>query len=508
VTSDGKEEFRDLSPIFEPKCVALIGASNNPLKWGWVILSNILSHGYAGSVHPINPREENILGLKVYKSLLSVPEEVDLAIIVRPAQSVPQHVEECVEKGVKSAIVLAGGFRETGEEGAKLEREVVQIARRGGVLIVGPNTMGVYSASVSLLAIMSPIRVLKGEVSFISMSGNIGVNLLSMGSTENVGFNKFVSIGNQADITLEEYLKYFGDDPDTKIILIYIEGLRRGKKFMEVAEEITAKKPIIVLKAGRSTAGAKAARSHSGALAGSDMIYDAVFKQSGVIRVSTINRMLDLAKAFIHLPLPRGRRVGIVTWGGGYGVIAADACEAAGLEIPDIQEETIRELDKILPPYWNRGNPVDLVGTLDRSIQPKSLEILVKDENVDAVIASGFLIGGSGIKFASPETLKRGVSATERGIVPDDRGVSLEVIAQKWIRSSDEKNMKKINELVEKYGKPIIAVTLTSDTRAIPKAWEKNTVVYPTLEVAAEVLAKMYEYKQYLDKKKKENAST
>ncbi|MGQ9721361.1 MAG: acetate--CoA ligase family protein [Candidatus Jordarchaeum sp.] len=496
------EEFRDLSPIFEPKSVALIGASNNPLKWGWVILSNILSHGYIGSVYPINPKEDNILGLKTYKTIFEISEEIDLAIVVRPAESVPQHIEECVEKEVKSAIVLAGGFRETGKEGEVLEKEVVEIAHKGKLLIVGPNTMGVYSAPASLLAIMSPISVVKGEVSLISMSGNIGVNLLSMGSTENVGFNKFVSIGNQADITLEEYLKFFGDDPETKIILIYIEGLRQGKKFMEVAEKITEKKPVIVLKAGRSTAGAKAARSHSGALAGSNMIYDAVFKQSGVIKVSTINGMLELAKAFIHLPLPKGKRVGIVSWGGGYGVVAADACEEAGLDIPNIQEKTIQELDNILPPYWNRGNPVDLVGTLDRSIQPKSLETIVKDENIDAIIASGFLIGGSGIKFASPDTLKKGVTITERGVTIDEKGISMEVLAQKWMRSSDEQNMNKINELVEKYQKPIIAVTLTSDTKAIPKAWEKNTVVYPTLEVAAEVLAKMYEYKQYLEKKK------
>ncbi|MEM2133733.1 MAG: acetate--CoA ligase family protein [Candidatus Freyarchaeota archaeon] len=496
------EQFRDLSPIFEPKSVVLIGASNNPLKWGWVILSNILSHGYSGSVYPINPKEDNILGLKTYRTVFQVPEEVDLAIVVRPAEAVPKHIEECVEKGVKSAIVLAGGFRETGREGEQLEREVVDIARRGNLLIVGPNTMGVYSAKVNLLAIMSPITVMKGEVSFISMSGNIGVNLLSMGSTENVGFNKFVSVGNQADITLEEYLKYFGDDPETKIILIYIEGLRKGKTFMEVAEKITERKPIIVFKAGKSAAGAKAARSHSGALAGSNMIYDAVFKQAGVIKAQTINGMLDLAKAFLHLPLPKGNRVGIVSWGGGYGVVAADACEEAGLAIPNIQEKTIQELDKILPPYWSKGNPVDLVGTLDRSIQPKSLEVLVKDENIDAIIASGFLVGGSGVKFASPEPLKKGVTITGKGVMLDDKGMSMEVLAQKWIRSSDEQNINKINELVEKYQKPIIAVTLTSDTKSIPKAWEKNTVVYPTLEAAAEVLARMYEYKQYLEKKK------
>ncbi len=501
--SDG-EEFRDLGPIFEPKSVALIGASNNPLKWGWVILSNILSHGYVGSVYPVNPKEDDILGLKTYKTIFEITEKIDLAIVVRPAENVPQHIEECVEKEVKSAIVLAGGFRETGKEGEELEREVVEIARKGNLLVVGPNTMGVYSAPVSLLAIMSPISVVKGEVSFISMSGNIGVNLLSMGSTENMGFNKFVSIGNQADVTLEEYLKYFGEDPETKIIIIYIEGLRKGKKFMEVAEEITPKKPIIVLKAGRSAAGAKAARSHSGALAGSNMIYDAVFKQAGVIKVSTINGMLELAKAFIHLPLPKGNRVGIVSWGGGYGVVAADACEEAGLVTPNIQEKTIQELDKMLPAYWSKGNPVDLVGTLDRSIQPKSLEAIIKDENIDAIIASGFLIGGSGIKFASPEALKKGITITERGVKLEEGGISMEVLAQKWMRSSDEQNMNKINELVEKYQKPIIAVTLTSDTKAIPKAWEKNTVVYPTLEVAAEALAKMYEYKQYLEKKKEQ----
>ena len=474
---------RDLSPIFEPKSVALIGASNNPAKYGWIILANIIANGYTGRIYPINPREDKIWGLRVYRSISDVPEEVDLVDISRPAKAVPAHVEECAENNVKSAIVISGGFKETGGEGARLEREMVRIARRGGMLIVGPNTMGIYSARVSLSALMPPLLPKPGEISLISQSGNIGTNLLAFGTDQGIGFNKFVSSGNEADITALEYLEYFAEDPSTKVILMYMEGLRDGRRFIDTVKRIREEKPVIVYKSAVTRAGASAAKSHCGALAGSSNIYEAAIKQSGAVRASTVNGMLDLAVAFLYLPLPRGNRVGIVTWGGGYGVIASDCCELAGLEVPSLPPEAVQRIDELLPSYWSRNNPVDLVGFLSRSVQPKCLEEVVKSENIDAVIASGFLLGRS-IGSSIYKLLGRRERDTN----------------DTWTERSNQKIVEDIRALIDKYQKPIVAVTLTTDAKTIKTVLESGVPAYSTLETAAEVLAKMYKYRKDLEK--------
>lgn len=473
---------RDLSPIFEPKSVALIGATNSPFKYGCIMAANVVANGYQGRFYPINPREKNIWGLKVYPHIRDVPEEVDLAIIARPAEAVPEHIEECVESNVKAAIPIAGGFKETGKEGEEREKEIVRIARKGGMLLVGPNTMGIYSASVSLSALMPPILPKPGEISLISQSGNIGTNLLAFGSAQGVGFNKFVSSGNEADITILEYMEYFGQDPASKVILLYMEGLREPRNFIDVVKRITEKKPVIIYKSAVSNAGAKAAKSHCGALAGSSKIYEAAIKQSGAIRASTVNEMLDLALGFLYLPLPEGNRVGIVTWGGGYGVIASDACELSGLELPPLSQEIIKKIDQYLPPYWSKSNPVDLVGLLDREVQPKILEELVKAENIDMAIASGFIlssnIGSSIFKILGREDEESKV----------------------WTEFTNKKIVDEVRSLVDKYNKPIVAVTITTDITTLKKVIESRLPAYPTLETAAKVLSKMYEYKKRREK--------
>ncbi|MEM1658809.1 MAG: CoA-binding protein [Candidatus Jordarchaeales archaeon] len=475
---------RDLKPIFEPRSVAVIGASNNPTKWGCIILANIVSYGFNGKIYPVNPGEEKVLNIKAYPNIKDIKDEVDLAVIARPAETVPQHVEECVEAGVKAAIAIAGGFRETGVRGEELEREVVRIARRGGLLLVGPNTMGVYSASVNLCALMPPVSPRKGEVALISQSGNIGTNLLGFGSSVGVGFNKFVSSGNEADIECHEYLEYFGLDPNVKVILLYVEGIKSGRKFMRVAEEVSEKKPIVVYKAGRTRAGFRAARSHSGALFSPNEVVKAVFKQTGVVQASTVNEMLDLAKSFVNLPLPKGNRVGIMTWGGGYGVVASDAFEEAGLEVTSLSDETIEKLNSILPPYWSKGNPVDLVGVFDRSIQPSCLDIIAGDVNVDIVVALGFIVGSGAFAGAFGGLYRR-----EGGDV-----------VREWISKTDEKSMEYMVELIKKYGKPVVAVTATTDMEVVAKASEKGAVVYPTIETAASTLSKIVEYVKYRKK--------
>lgn len=480
-----------LDLLFNPKTVALVGASSNPLKWGFIIPTNILTGQYKGELFLVNPKEKKILGLQVYPTIGAIPKQIDLVIIATPSNTVPSIMEECIEKGVKAAIVITAGFSETGEEGAKLEREIADIATKGGVALVGPNTMGVYSARLSLYALMPPVRPKPGSVALVSQSGNLGTQLLDMGEPAGIGFTKFVSSGNEAGTTTEDYLEYYGRDPETKVIIAYIEGLKGidgGRRFIDVAREITKKKPIIVYKAGRSQAGAKAAKSHSGAIAGSEQIYEAVFRQVGVIQASTIEQLLDLARGFEGTPLPRGKRVLIETWGGGYGVITADACEESGLQVARLSQNLITELDKILPPYWSKGNPVDLVGTLDRNAHLKCLELLAGSDDGDAIIALGVIAGASRfvdliLKSPNLPHIKGGEEFVE------------------MFKRGDEDFVKEISKLVAKYQKPIVAVTLTSggeDVGEKVKQW-KNILVYQTPERATKVLSKLHEYQRYLE---------
>jgi acyl-CoA synthetase (NDP forming) len=484
-------QLEKLDTLFNPKSIALIGASNNPFKWGFIVPTNILTGQYKGKLFLVNPKEKKVLDRVVYPSINAIPEDIDVALIATPSDTVASIMEDCVKKGAKAAIVITAGFSETGEEGAKLEKEVANIAKKGGIVLVGPNTMGVYSASLSLYALMPPVRPKPGGVALVSQSGNLGTQLLDMGEPVGIGFTKFVSSGNEASTRCEDYIEYFGKDPETKVILAYIEGLKDsdgGSKFMEVAKEITKKKPMIVFKAGRSEAGARAARSHSGAIAGSKQIYEAAFKQVGIIQASTIEQLLDLAKAFEGSPLPKGKRVGILTWGGGYGVITADACEEAGLEVAKLSPNLIAEFDKILPPYWSKGNPVDLVGTLDRKAHMKCLDLLVSSNEVDATIALGLIAGTS--RFV--ELIKNSP------VLPDIKGADAFI---QLFEKGDEDSINEISRLIAQYKKPVVTVTLTSAGNVANEKQmrEKNILVYSTPEKATKSLSKLYEYQRYLD---------
>jgi acyl-CoA synthetase (NDP forming) len=486
-----RSPLENLNTLFNPRNIALIGASNNPFKWGFIIPTNILTGQYSGKLFLVNPNEKRVLNRDVYPKIGAIPEDIDVAIIVTPATTVGSIVEECAQKMVKAVIVITAGFSETGEEGAKLEREVVNISSRAGIALVGPNTMGVYSSKVSLYALMPPVRPKPGAVALVSQSGNLGTQLLDMGGQIGVGFTKFVSSGNEASIRTEDYIEYYGKDPDTKVIIAYIEGLKGsdgGHRFIEVAREITKKKPIIVFKAGRSEAGAKAAKSHSGAIAGSKQIYEAAFKQLGIIQASTIDQILDLAKAFEGSPLPKGKRVGILTWGGGYGVVTADACEEAGLTVARLSPPLLAELDKILPPYWSKGNPVDLVGTLDNKAHLKCLALLAGSKDVDATIVLGLVAGAT--RFV--ELLMSSPS------LPDIKGVSE---FANMFEKGDEDAISEISRLVGQYNKPVVSVTLTSVENKVNETMmeKKNILVYSTPERAAKALSKLYEYQRYLD---------
>ena len=462
----------DFNSIFYPKSVAVVGVSSHWAKWGTIILHNIIAQGYRGKIYPVNPNLDSIFGLNAYPSVESIPDGVDLGIVVVPASKVPG-VLEGFEGKVRAALVISSGFGET-EEGRALEEEITRIARKAGIPLVGPNTMGILSPEISFSALMPRIEPKRGTISFISQSGNLGTQIVSMGIEMGVGFSKFVGSGNEAVLTCEDYLEYFGRDPSTKVILVYIEGLRNGRRFFELAKRIGREKPIIVYKAGTTEAGSRAAKSHTGAMSGSNDIYVVAFKQAGIIVASTTEELIELASAFASQPLPRGRRVGILTRGGGWGVVGTDACCRAGLEVPSLPKEVFEELDRILPSYWSKGNPVDMVATIDPEVQPKCLEILARCREFDAVIA----LGGMGI-------------AT--GLMPYLEEPGIKELVSKFEVDHAQKFLK----LLVECGKPILSVGVRVSESPGAKFLEENGILtYSAPEKAVTVLARLVEYKE------------
>ncbi len=351
-----------LDIIFNPSSVAVIGASRDPMKVGHVVLRNIVEAGYKGRIAPVNPKAHEILGLKAYTSLLEVPFPVDLAIIVIPAPFVPQAMRECGEKRVKAIVVISGGFSEVDEEGEALEKEVLEIAEEAGIRVVGPNCQGINNTHVGLCATW-PLIKCKGGISLITQSGTLGAAFSCWAEEEGIGISKCVNLGNKADLNELDFLRYFGEDKESRVIAFYIEGVSDGRKFMDIASDISKRKPLIALKGGRSPAGSRAVFSHTGSMAGSDAVFDAVFKQTGVIRAKSLEEFYDFAKVLAYLPLPEGRGVFIVTSTGGSGILAADACEDAGLTLTEPSEEALKRLRSQLPSRCTFRNPFDLTTT-------------------------------------------------------------------------------------------------------------------------------------------------
>jgi len=477
----------DFELLFNPKSIALIGASNNIGKWGAIVFLNIKLGGYAGRLHPVNPKEESIFGHKSYARITQIPEPIDLAVIAIPASLSMGAIRDCIEKGVRMAIVITSDFSETGEEGARLEKEMVETARAGGLRLVGPNTMGIFSASSSLTALMPPVRPRKGKVSLVSQSGNIGTQMMAWGEKFAVGFDKYVSSGNEGDLRAEDYVAFFGFAPDSKVILAYIEGLDDGREFWETAQKITRQKPIIAFKGGKTGAGARAAKSHSGAMAGSREIYESAFRQAGIIWASTTEEMLEWAAAFSYLPLPRGNRVGILTRGGGWGVITADACNEIGLEVPPLEEKMIRALDPVMPVYWSKGNPVDMAASISMDAYLHSLEALVAWEKVDAVIS---LSGDAGPLSGILSEMKK----KAEGIIPAE---NLEKIAA-YVAASRTRVYQRICELIDQYQKPIFAVGRNLVKGKDGPAVDFSLPQFRSPERAAQAAGKLYQYFHYL----------
>jgi acetyltransferase len=376
---------RNLDGLLFPRSVAVIGATPVAGKIGNVVFTNVAN--FPGEVYAVNPKYQEIAGKPCFPSVLDLPKPVDLAVVVIPAEGVSQVLRECGKKGIKNAAVITAGFKESGPEGAKRERELVQIAEEFGLNVLGPNVLGLISTRVGLNATFAPKGALPGSIAFMSQSGAFCTSVLDWAWKEKLGFSHFVSLGNKAVLDESDFLAAFAEDPETKVIVAYLEGIKDGPRFMELARRISQEKPIVILKAGRAEAGARAVSSHTGTMAGSDHAYDAAFRQCGVIRARTVEELFDYAYILSRQPLPKGKRIGIVTNAGGAGVMAADAAEWEGLAVARLSESTLQALAGRLPPEAAIYNPVDIIGHATAEQYRAALELVLADPGVDLGVA-------------------------------------------------------------------------------------------------------------------------
>jgi acetyltransferase len=473
-----------LDYLFNPRSAAVIGASNVPGKWGCDILNLLLTKG-TRSVYPINKNRTEVLGVEAYPSILDVPGPVDFAVITVASDALPAAMEDCAKKGVKTALVISGGFAETGEDGSRAEREFAEIARTGGIRFIGPNCAGHVNTGADLFTApyLPPMR--KGPVSFVTQSGNLGLIVLAMGYEAGLGFGKYVSSGNEADLHFEDYLEYLGQDDDTRLIMGYIEGFRESRRFLDLAAEISKSKPIVILKVGRSDCGASACCSHTAALSGTDEVCDAAFRQAGVVRVEEVGDLIDVSLALLGQPLPRGRRVAVLTVGGGLGVIAADTLRRHGLELPGLSPATMRKLDSVLSGRWSRGNPVDTSGDLSYPC----LVPLLEDDSIDAVLIAGPVWAPVGLSaLISTPPWERDYSMPLDELMESVQQESLE-------------NLDTIVELMRQHQKPILlsamAMPEVKPGDLYRKLQDYYLTPYPTPDRAARALARLVEYSEY-----------
>ena len=507
---------RDWGRLFNPRTIAIVGASNSLGKWGFVMPMSVIGGGYRGKLFMVNPNESEVLGRPSYATLADIKDDLDLVIMTIPARKVAPALEQAAAKGVRNVLVVASNFSEVGDDGAALELELARAANSLGVTIIGPNTMGIYSGSSSLFALGAPNFPLRGGVGFISQSGNLGVQLLSWGKRRGVGFSRFVGSGNEANTEVTDYLEFLASDPETHTIALYLEGLEDGRRFLQVAGSIARTKPIVVLKGGKGDQGNRAVRSHSGALAGSLDLFQGMFEQAGIIVADTSEEFIDLVTAFSSLPLPGGGRVAVLTMGGGWGVVAADACDREGLELAALPDSLVKELDSFLPTYWSRGNPVDLVGNLRRDNHFKAIDALARSDAVDMVVIMGIVLGTeffiNNVIFtllrplyqllkrnafllpAFMRSLRQGFkkSVSDRAVSNPEGSVGINP-AELW-NWTDYAFTGHLRRLMQETGKPILAVSMSEHKKRGAAVASQGLFTTPTPERAIATAATLARY--------------
>jgi len=457
-----------LDKFFSPQSVAIVGASHTPGKIGYSIVENFVREKFAGRIYPINPDTAPILNLPVFTSVKDVPGDIDLAVIVVPAAVVPKVLKECVGKKIKAVIIISAGFSETGEEGRKLEEKCKKIIADTATRVLGPNVIGVYDSTTHVdtlfLSLSKMGRPRPDSMAFISQSGAIGSTMLDWLAEESIGISKFVSYGNAMDINECDLLEYLGKDSKTKVIAVYLEGIKAsGKRFIQTLRKITRRKPVVILKAGKTEKGTRAVVSHTGSLAGSAKIYSSAFKQTGAIEAETWEELFDYARSFATQPLPRGNRAAIVTDGGGFGVLTTDECERLGVELPEPSKALQKKFKKIFPPYVILRNPIDLTGDATTERYRVAIEECLRSREYDGVIA---------IVLYQVPTLDKNIT-----------GVLI--------------------ELSKKYDKPLLCCASGGkSTRTITAVLETNRIpVYPTPDRVAKSFSVLSKYSEWLRKK-------
>jgi acyl-CoA synthetase (NDP forming) len=502
VTSGETEAAEFLPPIapdaigalFYPKSVAIVGASAQIGKWGHTLMANTISGGFEGPIYPVNPKGGRIAGKEVFRSIAAIPEKVDLAAVTIPAERVLNLIPEFNKKGIRNMLLISSGFGETGERGKHLEEELVKAAREAGVLVLGPNTMGISNPHNNLYCTGSPVMPRPGSTAMVAQSGNMGIQLLAFAEQQGIGIRAFCGSGNEAMMTIEDYLDGFEVDTQTRTVILYVESVKNGRRFFESARRVGRKKPIVLLKGGRSDAGNRAAASHTGAMTSDIKIFEAVCRQAGIVLAQKPMDLLDLAAAFSSLPLPEGRRTAIVTLGGGWGVVTADLCAEYGLEVPELSAKLIDKMDQMLPAYWSRSNPIDLVGDRDPAVPLTTLEELMKWDGCDAVINLGIMGRRIMVKRFGESVLKADSQYDEAFV---------DQMNQQFL-DFEKQYIEHIVNLMEKYHKPIFGVSLLPDeknqTLYRVTGSEFKGVFYPTPERAVKSFAKMVDYNQFLNR--------
>jgi acetyltransferase len=451
-----------LDMFFAPRSIAVIGAAREPGKLGYDVLRNLLQHGYTGRVYPINPKAGEILGLKAFPTVLDVPEHVDLAVIVVPSRFVLGVVEQCGKKGVGGVVIISAGFKEAGLEGVKLERQLVATAREYGLRIVGPNCLGIIDTvqpmNVSFAAGMPP----RGGIAFMSQSGALCTAILDWALANGIGFSRFVSLGNKADVDEVDLMEAWDGDPNSKVIIAYMEGLRDGRRFMEVARHVTSRTPVIAVKSGNTEAGSRAVSSHTGSLAGSNRAYDAAFRQAGVLRAGSIQDLFDYAIGFAYQPVLQGKRIAVVTNAGGPAVMATDALESSGLRLAPLSTETIEHLQAHLPPAANSYNPIDVLGDALADRYALAIEAAFNDPHVDGLIV-----------ILTPQVMTR-----------------------------IEETAREMGRLARLYDKPIVGCFMGEEkvNAGVRILTAEGIPNYPFPERAAGALKAMYDYRLWLER--------
>jgi acyl-CoA synthetase (NDP forming) len=468
----------DLEAVFSPCCVAIVGASDDLAKWGGSALRNLIDGGYQGRVYPVNPKGGEIFGLEVYASVEDLPEPPDLVLVVVGGNFVRDVVESCARARARAVVVITAGFAETGEEGATVQQDLKRIARDAGMTLVGPNCIGLISNERDLFITgFVNVRPPLANLSLVSQSGSMGPIVINTLEQRGVGLDKFLSVGNEADTSAFDALDYLREDPGTRCAMLYLEGVSDGRHFFDVARRTTAQKPVVVLRGGRTKAGGKAAASHTAAMAGSNAVFDAAARQAGVVTCATYGDLVDLSACLAYLPLPKGRRVAVVTNGGGPGVLAADEVALHGLELAELPVDLLAALDELLPPFWSHSNPLDLVtaGFGDNGL--RILELLARSDAVDAVLALTFL----------------GVPAV-RGATADNRMYGQYQGFGEW----EDQYLQHVVGLMEETGKPIVNVP---DHPVLGSILEYGDTYAPVIlsspQAAARALGELAWYAEY-----------